>query len=63
MNMADINSFQKVRCIIMACTMLRHLYACDLLMDPKGAKFNTVQAGQGGGGEAVRNMITRRRKG
>jgi len=61
--MADTNSFQKVRCIIMACTMLRHLYVCDLLMDPKASKFNTVQAGLGGGEGAVRNMIRRRRKG
>ena len=43
----DVNRFQKVRCLIMVCIMLRHLCAYGLLMDPKGSKFNTVQAGLG----------------
>jgi hypothetical protein len=47
---------------ILVCVMLHHLCAYDLLMDPKGSKFNTVQS-EGRGGGDVRNMIKRRMKG
>jgi hypothetical protein len=35
---------------ILVCIMLHHLCAYDLLMDPKGSKFNTVQSEGVGGG-------------